>query len=199
MKNFTYLLRAGILLLAFAIPGVMMAQADKKAADLKRLETGLNTAKNNVAKNERMMVVADSLVAKGTEQLSESKAENKAIATERKALDKQYASEKKALEKLTVSKDKAEDTQAKVERKALDLKYKTDTKALDNRLKEATKKSTTGTANVGKGKTNKKTATDGLKTAQAALDAAQEKYNAAAGIEPADDEGGKEKGKKKDK
>ncbi len=200
MKNFTYSLRTGMFMLVIAFPGIMMAQVDKKAAELKRLETGLNTAKNNVAKNERMMVVADSLVAKGTEQLNESKAENKAIASERKALDKQYASERKPLEKLTVSKDKAEATQAKADMKALDIKYKADTKALDNRMKEATKKSTTGTANVGKGKTNKKTATDGLKTAQAALDIAQEKYNTAAGIEPEEDENAKEgKGKKKDK
>jgi|WetSurMetagenome_2_1015567.scaffolds.fasta_scaffold16957_1 hypothetical protein len=196
MKKYTGFLRAGILMLFFVIPGMMMAQADKKAVDLKRLETGLTTAKNNVAKNERMLTVADSLIAKGTEQTNESKAENKAIATERKVLDKEYASQKKALEKLTTSKDKAEATQAKTDMKALDLKYKADAKALDIRLKDATKKSTTGTANISKGKTSKKTATDGLKTAQAALDAAQEKYNAAAGIEPPEEEG---KGKKKDK
>lgn len=202
MRNFTITLRAGLLMLAVVFPGVMMAQTDKKAAELKRLETGLNTAKNNVAKNERILAVADSLEAKGNEQISESKAETKAIATERKALDKQYASERKALEKQSMSKDKAEATQAKADMKALDLKYKADTKALDTRLKDATKKSTTGTANLGKAKTSKKTATDGLKTAQAALDAAQEKYNTAAGIEPEEEEGGKGKvgkGNKKDK
>ncbi len=197
MRNFTISLRACLLMLAVAFPGLMMAQTDKKAAELKRLETGLNTAKNNVAKNERMLAVADSLEVKGNEQINEAKAENKAIAAEKKAMDKQYASERKALEKQTMSKDKAEATQARAEMKALDLKYKADAKAIATREKDAAKKSTTGTTNLGKGKTNKKTATDGLKTSQAALDAAQEKYNAAAGIEPEEPEDeGKEKGGK---
>ena len=165
----------------FLIGGIVNAQTDKKAAEIKKLETGVATAKKNVEKNERSLAIADSLLAKGTEQLNESKSEIKAISAERKTLDKGYASQKKSLEKLTASKDKTEAAQAKTDMKALDVKYKADTKALDARLKEATKKSTTGSSNVSKGKTGKKTATDALKTSQAALDAAQEKYDIATG------------------
>jgi hypothetical protein len=182
MRKNAYYLGIGLLWLSLVFPATSSAQDDKKAAEIKRLETGLATAKNNVAKNEKIIAVADSLITKGTEQTAESKAETKAIATERKALDKEYAAQRKSLEKLTMSKDKAEATQAKADMKALDLKYKADSKALDTRLKESTKKATTGTANLGKGKTNRKTGEDGLKTAQAALDAAQAKYNEAAGV-----------------
>jgi chromosome segregation ATPase len=173
------------------IPGIASAQVEKKAAEIKRLETGLTTAKNNVAKYEKSLAVSDSLISKGTEQLNESKAETKALGTERKTLDKEYATQRKALEKLSVSKDKAEATQAKTDIKALDLKYKTDSKALDTRLKDTTKKSTTGTSNLSKGKAGKKTAADGLETAQATLDAAQDKYNTATGVAVPEEEGKK--------
>jgi hypothetical protein len=138
-------------------------------------------------------VIADSLIAKGTEQMNESKTETKTIATERKALDKEYSAKAKSLGKLMSSKDKAEATQAKSDLKALDLKYKADSKALDVRLKAATSKSTAGSSNLSKGKTGKKTATDALESSQAALDAAQEKYNAATGVVAPAEEGKKKK------
>jgi hypothetical protein len=188
MKRNACLSGLGLLLLALILPDVSMAQTDKKTAELKKLEDGITVAKNNVAKNEKLLAIADSLISTGTTQTDESKAETKSIATERKKLDKDYNASKKPLDKLATSKDKAEVTQAKADLKALDTKYKTDVKALDVRLKDATKKSSSGTANVTKGKTNKKTAEDGLKTSKAALVAAQAKYDDATGVEEGDKE-----------
>jgi hypothetical protein len=193
MKKSTIFFYLGLSMILFLISGKINAQTDKKAAEIKRLETALATAKKNVAKNERALVVADSLITKGTEQLNESKAETKAIETERKTLDKQYSTQKKPLEKLVNSKDKNEAAKAKTDMKALDAKYMTDSKALDTRLKDATKKSTTGSANVNKGKTGKKNATDALETSQASLDAAQEKYDIATGTARPEEEGKKKK------
>jgi hypothetical protein len=193
MKKGTIIFYLGLCLVLFLISGQVNAQTDKKAAEIKRLETALTTAKKNVAKNERSLVVADSLITKGTEQLNESKAETKAIETERKTLDKQYSTQKKPLEKLVNSKDKNEAAKAKTDMKALDAKYMSDSKALDTRLKDATKKSTTGSANVSKGKTGKKNATDALETSQASLDAAQEKYDIATGTARPEEEGKKKK------
>jgi hypothetical protein len=191
MKRITLLRFAGMSVMLLLGVGIVHAQVDKKAAEIKKLETGLNVAKANVAKQEKAIALSDSLVAKGTEQMNESKAETKAIAAERKALDKEHAAQAKSLGKLTTSKDKDEAAKAKADLKAMELKYKADVKALDTRLKDATKKSTTGTTNVSKGKSGKKTATDALKTAQASLDVAQEKYDIATGAGPA--EGGKKK------
>jgi len=193
MKKDTLFFYLALSMMLILMSGKVNAQTDKKAAEKKRLETALVAAKKNVAKNERALAVADSLFAKGTEQLNESKAENKAIATERKTLDKEYATKKKALDKATTSKDKAEATQARTDVKALDAKYLADKKALDTRLKDVTKKSTTGTSNVNKGKTGKSTATSALKTSQASLDAAQEKYDIATGTSTPQDEGKKKK------
>jgi hypothetical protein len=192
MKKST-LLYLGLATILFLNTGKITAQTDKKAAEIKRLETGLAVAKKNVAKYERSLAVADSLIAKGTEQLDESRAETKAIAAERKTLDKGYATQKKPLEKLTSSKDKAAATQALNDIKALDLKYKADSKALDIRLKDATKKSASGSSNLSKGETGKDTATDALENAQANLDAAQEKYDIATGVVAQEEEGKKKK------
>jgi len=165
----------------FLAPVLLMAQTDKKAVELKKLETGLATAKAKVALNERQLTKADSLITMGTEMIAESKTEIKAITTERKKLDKENATRQKPLTKLSTSKDKEEATTAKTDLKALGVQYKLDTKALDTRLKDATKKSTTGSANLTKGKAGKKTAQDVLKNAQAALNVAQEKYDVASG------------------
>jgi len=63
------------------IPLLINAQAlspqDKKAAELKRLETGVNTAKTKVDLNERKLAVADSLITAGNQLTSESKTETK--------------------------------------------------------------------------------------------------------------------------
>jgi hypothetical protein len=193
MKKGILFFYLGVSMVLFLISAKVNAQADKKGTEIKRLETALAVAKKNVAKHERSLAIADSLLTKGTEQVNESKAEAKAIDTERKTMDKEYATQKKALEKAAKAKDKSEATKAMNDMKALDLKYRTDTKALDTRLRDVTKKSTTGSANVSKGKTGKTNATNALKTAQASLDAAQEKYDIATGTVTPAEEGNKKK------
>ncbi len=169
-----------------------LTPAEKKAVEVKKLETALTVAKNKVALNEKQLNNADSLVSTGNNLIKDGKTETKAAESERKTVDKTYATAKKPLLKQSTSKDKEEVKAAKADIKELDTQYKIDTKALDTRLKVATKKSTTGTANVTKGKTTQKTAKDALKLSQASLDAAQAKYDTATGV--ADDS---PKGKKK--
>jgi hypothetical protein len=193
MKKGAIFFYLGLSLFLFLISGKVNAQTDKKAAEIKRLETSLATAKKNVAKNERALVVADSLITTGTAQLNESKAESKAITTERKTLDKEYGTQRKALEKQTTSKDKTEATRAINDLKALDTKYRDDSKALDTRLKEADKKSSTGLSNLNKGKAGKTNATEALKTSRASLEAAEEKYDIATGTARPEEEGKKKK------
>ena len=158
-----------------------LTAAEKKAAEVKKLETALTLAKNKVALNQRQIKTADSLITAGTEMIADGKTETKAVTNERKTVDKTYETAKKPLLKQSTSKDKGEVTQAKAEIKTLDTQYKADIKALDTRLKAATKNSVTGTANVTKGKANKKTAQDALKLSGAALKTAQAKYDAATG------------------
>jgi hypothetical protein len=174
VKNFRILIMLPFLLLA---PGLTNAQADKKQAELKKLETSLNAAKAKVALNEQQLAKSDSLITLGTQMITEAKTENKAIDADRKKLDKDKASSQKSLTKLSTSKDKDESAKARADLKALDLQYKSDLKALSTRLKDATKKMSTGTANLTKGKAGKKNAKDALKISSKALDLAQEKYD----------------------
>jgi hypothetical protein len=176
LMKFRILVMLSFLLL---IPVLIQAQTDKKAAELKKLETGIATAKVKVALNERQLTISDSLITLGTQLIAESKSETKAIEAERKKLDKDNGTKKKPLTKLSTSKDKGESTKAKADLKALDVQYKLDSKALGTRLKDATKKSTTGNANLTKGKATKKNAQNALKISRTALDAAQAKYDAA--------------------
>jgi hypothetical protein len=171
-------------MLAFLVLTTSVIQAqvvDKKEAELKRLETGVNTAKGKVAVLERKTAVADSLITAGTKMISESKSETKTVEAEIKKLDKEFAAEQKPLTKLTTSKDKDEATQARNDLKALNLKYKADSKALTTRLNAATKKATTGDANINKGKAAKAAAKDAMKAAKETLAAAQKKYDTASG------------------
>lgn len=181
MKKFQILAVIG--LFGFLSNAYVFSQAapDKKAAELKKLEAGVTAANVNVTKNEKLLAIADSLVSTGTTMVAEAKTEAKELSAERKKLDKEYSTNKKPLEKQLGSKDKAEATQAKADIKALDTQYKADVKAMDLKVKDNVKKSTTGTANLTKGKAGKKTAEGGLKTAMEAKDAAQAKYDAAAG------------------
>jgi len=188
-------LRISVLLsFLFLVPVLPQAQTDKKAAELKKLETSLNNAKAKVALNERQLTVSDSLINVGTQQLAESKTETKAIEADRKKLDKDNATQKKSLLKLSASKDKEEAVKARADLKALDTQYKSDTKALSVRSKDAAKKLTSGNANLARGKANKKSAKDALKLSQSALEAAQAKYDDATA--PAENSGGKNKKKK---
>lgn len=175
VKSFRVLIISFLLL----IPVLTKAQADKKQADSKKLETSLNAAKSKVALNEQQLAKSDSLIKVGTKMIAESKAENKAIEADRKKLDKDNVTSKKSLVKLSTSKDKDEAIKARADLKALDLQYKSDTKALGLRQKDATKKMSTGSANLTKGKAGKKNAQDALKISRKALDSAQEKYDSA--------------------
>jgi hypothetical protein len=178
VMTFRIFVMLSFLLLA---PVILQAQPDKKAIELKKLETGLATAKAKVALNERQIAKADSMITAGNKMAAESKTEIKTITAERKKLDKENATRQKSLTKLSTSKNKEEATKAKADLKALATQYKLDAKANDTRLKDATKKSTTGDANITKGKAGKKTAQDALKVSRAALDAAQKKYDVASG------------------
>jgi hypothetical protein len=170
------------------------AQADKKQAELKKLETSLAAAKAKVALNEQQLAKSDSLITLGTQMIAESKTETKAIEADRKKLDKDNVTKQKSLTKLSTSKDKEEATKARADLKALDLQYKSDLKAIGIRQKDVTKKMSTGNANLTKGKAGKKNAQDALKISRKALDTAQEKYDNA--NNPGDKTSSKEKKKK---
>jgi hypothetical protein len=186
--------RISVLLSIFLlVPVLAMSQTDKKAAELKKLETNLATAKAKVALNEKQLANADSLINSGNQLIAESKTETKAIEADRKKLDKDNATQKKPLTKLTTSKDREEANKARADIKTLDTQYRADTKALGVRSKDAAKKLTTGNANLTKGKATKKSAKDALKISQAALETAQAKYDDATGA----DEETPVKGKKK--
>jgi septal ring factor EnvC (AmiA/AmiB activator) len=176
LKSFQILVMFSIFFLA---PVVTQAQTDKKADELKKLETNVATAKAKVALNERQLNVADSLITSGNQLIAESKTETKAIEADRKKLDKDNATKQKSLSKLTTSKDKDEASKARVDLKALDVQYRSDSKALSIRLKDATKMMSTGNANLTKGKATKKNAQDALKISRATLKTAQAKYDAA--------------------
>jgi chromosome segregation ATPase len=162
-------------------PVVTRAQTDKKADELKKLETSVATAKAKVALNEKQLNVADSLITAGTQLIAESKTETKAIEADRKKLDKDNATKQKSLSKLTTSKDKEEAGKARADLKAQDMQYRSDSKALSIRLKDATKMMSTGNANLTKGKATKKNAQDALKISRTTLANVQAKYDAASG------------------
>jgi hypothetical protein len=180
VKSFRILIVLFFLLL---IPVLTNAQADKKQAELKKLETSLAAAKAKVSLNEQQLSKSDSLINLGTQMIAESKTETKAIEAERKKLNKDNITSQKPLNKLSTSKakDKEESNKARADLKALDVQYKSDSKALDIRLKDATKKMSAGNANLTKGKAGKKNAQDALKISRKALDTAQEKYDDANG------------------
>ena len=178
VKSFRILIVLPFLLLT---PVLTNAQADKKQAELKKLETSLAAAKAKVALNEQQSAKSDSLINLGTQMIAESKTETKAIEAARKKLDKENVNSQKSLTKLSASKDKDESSKAKADLKALDVQYKSDSKALDTRLKDATKKMSAGNANLAKGKAGKKNAQDALKISRKTLDTAQEKYDNANG------------------
>ena len=178
VKSFRILIVLPFLLLT---PVLTNAQADKKQAELKKLETSLAAAKAKVALNEQQLTKSDSLINLGTQMITESKTETKAIEAERKKLNKDNITSQKPLTKLSTSKDKEESNKARADLKTLDVQYKSDSKALDTRLKDATKKMSAGNANLAKGKAGKKNAQDALKISRKTLDSAQEKYDNANG------------------
>ena len=121
IMNYRILILLSFLLL---VPVISQAQTDKKATELKNLETGITTAKAKIALNERKLTIADSLITSGTQLIAESKTETKAIEAERKKLDKDNTAKQKPLTKLSTSKDKGESNKARADLKALDAQYK---------------------------------------------------------------------------
>ena len=95
-----------------------LSPADKKAAEVKKLEVSLTAAKNKVALNEKQLSNADSLISTGTNLIKEAKAELKAVGAEKKTLDKTYASAIKPLIKQSTAKDKTEAASAKADKKS---------------------------------------------------------------------------------
>jgi hypothetical protein len=190
LKNFRISVMLFLLLLA---PVFASAQTDKKAAEIKKLETSLGAAKAKVAMNEKQLAKSDSLITLGDQMINEAKTETKSIEADRKKLDKEYATNQKPLLKLSTSKDKDDAVKARADLKALSLQYNSDTKALGIRSKDATKKMSTGNANLTRGKTGKKSAQDALKISKKALEAAQSKYDDATAVA----EDSPSKGKKK--
>jgi hypothetical protein len=179
MEKLHRILRPGMLALLLCFPLFMSGQVDKKAAEKKKMEGAIAAAQANVAKYERQIVIADSLVQTGTAAMSEAEGEFSSIDADRKREEKEYATEKKLLTKMANAKDKEEAMKAKAELKTLETKQKNQQKELDNRVKTVNKKYLSGEANVNKGKGMKKPAKDGLSTAQDALDAAEAKLDAA--------------------
>lgn len=158
---------------------MVAAQPDRKAAELKNLEKSLFSAKAKVTQAQKQMAAADSLINLGYQMIKESKTETKSVYSESSKLEKDYAAKHKPLEKLSGSKDRAESAKARVDLKALDTQYKTDNLSLEKKLKGAERKQTTGSSLVVRGKTAKLNARDALKSANAALKIAQDKYDAA--------------------
>jgi chromosome segregation ATPase len=183
MKTILNLRTFSIVSLFLFATGIVMAQVDQKAANLKKAETSLAAANAKVAVIERKIAVADSLITAGNQLIADSKSETKAVDAEMKKVDKEFASQQKPLTKLSTGKDKEEATKAKADLKALNTQYKADNKALTTRLAAATKKATTGNANITKGKASKASSKDALKLANQTLDAAQKKYDALNGTD----------------
>ena len=172
-----------ILMSLLLLPILAVAQADRKAAELKNLEKNISVAQARVGLNQKQLAAADSLINLGHQMIKEGKSEVKAVYKESDNLEKEYASAHKPLEKLSTSKDKAEAVRARADLKALDGKYRADNLSLELRLKSAERKQTSGASYIARGKTARMNARDALKTSGAALKAAQDKYDSATGQE----------------
>jgi chromosome segregation ATPase len=170
------------------------AKVNKTDAEIKRLEGQLKTAKMNLAKAEKAAAISDSLIEVGSKNSEESDTEFGEMDDESKRLDKEYNSNTKALSKKMNSKDKEVATEAKNEFKTIDAKYKADVKALAARQKSIEKKAVAAKMNLDKGKASKKLTATSLKTAQANVDAIEQKIEA---LKSGDEDTGKTKGKKK--
>jgi hypothetical protein len=158
-----------------------VAQGNKKDAQLKNLEASVANARARVALNEKKVADADSIINSGKKMIDESKTEAKSVDSDSRQLEKDYAARRNSLVKLTKSKEKAEANRAKTELRALETGYKASNRILETRLRDATKKQTTGIANIQKGRTSRKNAMDALKVSNNTLKAVQKKYDAAAG------------------
>jgi len=158
-----------------------LGQNDRKAGELKSLETAVTNAEARVAIIEKRVSDADSIINAGKRMLDESKAELKSVDSDSKKFEKVYDSKRKETGKQANSKDKTEANRARTELRNIDSQYKTESRALETRLREATRKQTMGITNIQKGKTARKNAEEALKVANQALKAARAKYYGATG------------------
>ncbi|MBN2743118.1 MAG: hypothetical protein JXR39_04400 [Marinilabiliaceae bacterium] len=173
-KNLTLLLT----IVFMGITSVCMAQQTPTAS---KHEMAIKKAEDKVAKIEKKMAIADSLITAGNVVKGDLKGEEDGQTGRLKEVQSEYASESKRLEKLMKSKDQTEVKQASLEKKALDAKYKADMKELDAVNKDAAKKAGKAEANIKKGKDLKKVAEKELKVARKELAAAQKAANAPEG------------------
>lgn len=153
----------------------------KKEAELKRLETVLGTAKVGLKQAEKKAATADSLLTVGPELVKQGKADQKQVDAEISAREKEYKAKVKTLDKQMNSKDKNAAAEARKERKNVDTQYRADMKDLTAKQRDALKKITTGENNKNRGKASQKTSREAVKRAQATLEAAQTKFEAAKG------------------
>lgn len=153
----------------------------KKEADIKKAEASVTAAKAKLTQAEKQVKVADSLITAGPQMVKESKVTLKKIDADRKTKDKEYKAKIKPINKSMKSKDKNEAADARKELAKVNLQYRTDMKDLDKQERDANKKIITGENNENKGKMSKKNASESLKRAQAAYDAAEEKLEKAQG------------------
>lgn len=154
----------------------------KKAAELKRLETAVVTAKLSLDKAEKRAATADSLLNVGPEMVKQGKAELKQVESEKSVREKGYKAKVKALDKQLKSKDKTEVAEGRKELKSVDTQYRADMKEVATKERDAQKKITTGENNKTRGKSTQKTSLDAVKRAQETLDAAQAKLDASKGV-----------------
>ncbi len=153
----------------------------KKAAELKRLETAVGTAKAGLNRAEKKAASADSLLNTGPAMIKQGKDAKKQTDAEKSVREKGYNAKAKALDKQMKSKDKTEVAEARKEFKKIDTQYKADMKELVAKDRDALKKISTGENNKTKGKTTQKTSRESVKKAQVTLDAAQARLDAAKG------------------
>jgi len=153
----------------------------KKQAELKRLETVVGTAKVGLERAEKRAASADSLLNTAPDLIKQGKDGKKQTDTEISSREKEYNAKIKALDKQMKSKDKNEVAEARKERKDVDIKYRADLKELTVKQRDAAKKITTGESNKDRGKANQKTSRDAVKRAEATLEAAQARLDAAKG------------------
>ncbi|HEY3389581.1 MAG TPA: hypothetical protein VGK38_08430 [Prolixibacteraceae bacterium] len=153
----------------------------KKAAELKRLETAVGTAKAGLNMAEKKAATADSLLNVGPELIKQGKADEKQAGNEISARDKEYKAKVKELDRKMKSKDKNEAAEARKDRKNVDTQYRADLKELTTKQRDALKKISTGENNKNRGKASQKTSREAVKRAEVTLNAAQAKLDAAKG------------------
>ncbi len=170
-----------MLLLCFLFSSIIRAQTDKNELRIQRLKENVARYETKVASKERKLEIADSLITTGEDMIYKAEDAFVLVENQQTNLDKEYRRHYKQLAKLQKSKDEEVADKAEADLKALYTQYKSDTKAIDAKIKNLTKQATAGQNNIAKGKEMRKTAGKDLKEAQARLDVAVEKYEAAIG------------------